>query len=481
MDHSLEHLRSQLAEPLCHPDIASMEQMAGQTLAWVIEHFRTLPQQEIGLTAAPEEMAALLGQPAPEAGTDFSRVLAEFSERVAPYAFRVNHPRFLAFIPGAPSFLSILGDMLTAGTNFFAGVWLEASGPTEVELVVLDWFRNLLGYPATSSGLLTSGGSEANLISLLTARSRLAWEDRTRAVVYTSVHRHASVDRAAMVIGLRPDQVCNVPADPGFRIDLGRLRGCIDQDRAAGKLPWLVVASAGTTNTGTVDPLAELTDLCQAERLWFHVDAAYGWAAVLVPEGRQALDGIERADSITLDPHKWFGQTFEAGCVLIRDGRLLTETFAHRPDYMQDVEPEGDEVNFSDRGLALTRRFRALKIWLSVKVLGLGWFRGLVERCLQLASFAEGLLRQDQRFELLGQRQLSIVCFRHRTPGVDEAKLDRLNLHLAEELRKTGRAFLSTTRIGQKVWLRLCFINWRTTSADVQEVIGLLGKLTEAL
>jgi glutamate/tyrosine decarboxylase-like PLP-dependent enzyme len=244
-----------------------------------------------------------------------------------------------------------------------------------------------------------------------------------------------------------------------------------------------VVANAGATDTGAVDPLATLADLSAAEGLWLHVDAAYGWPAVLTPEGRVALDGIGRADSVTLDPHKWFAQTIEVGCVLVRDGRRLADAFTTRPPYLQDVVPAAGEVNFADLGLSLTRRFRALKIWLSVKVLGLAWFRGLVERCCRLADFAQALLEEAEEFEVLCPRQLSVVCFRYRPPPGNrpDNELNRLNLALVERLRDTGRAFVSSTRLGGRVALRLCFVNWQTTAADVEEVIRLLQELGTAL
>jgi glutamate/tyrosine decarboxylase-like PLP-dependent enzyme len=241
------------------------------------------------------------------------------------------------------------------------------------------------------------------------------------------------------------------------------------------------VANAGATNTGTIDPLAALADCCRDEGLWLHVDAAYGWPAVLTPEGRADLAGIGRADSVTLDPHKWFGQTFEAGCVLVRDGRRLTRTFILRPEYMQDVEPGHDEVNFADRGIALTRRFRALKIWLSMKVLGVGWYRALVDRCCRLADYGQALLEQSGSFEVLCPRRLSIVCFRCVPPGRTwtDAELDQLNLDVIDRLRETGRAFLSSTRLHGRVALRFCFVNWRTTAGDVEEIVALLQRLAE--
>lgn len=482
-DRRLEELRRRCAAPLPHPDPAQLRELSVQTLDWVLRHHATLPDQPIGHTALRAELEALLREPPPETGQDFGRVLEEFTRKVDVHAFHPNHPRFLAFIPGAPAFPSVLGDLLCAGTNYFAGVWLEASGPTQVELIVLDWFKEFLGLPGAARGIITSGGSEANLTALVVARDRLPYDERGRAVLYLAEQRHWSVDRAGRIIGLRPDQLRPVPADAEFRLQPSALAEAVRQDRAAGRLPWAVVANAGATNTGTVDPLLPLAHFCREERLWLHVDAAYGWAAALTAEGRRALEGIGRADSVTLDPHKWFGQAFGAGCVLVRDGKLLPRSFAMRPEYMQDVEPADDEVNFADHGLALTRRFRALKIWLSVKVLGLGWFRGLVEHCCGLAEYGQGLLGRSPAFEVLVPRQLSIVCFRYAPPELrtghaeDERRVNRLNLELVEALRRTGRAFISSTRLHEQVALRLCFVNWRTTAGDVEEVVRLLTEL----
>jgi glutamate/tyrosine decarboxylase-like PLP-dependent enzyme len=476
MDSHLSHLRSRLAAPLTHPDGPQLVEMTGQVAHWLRHHFASLPEQSIGRTGTRSELEAMLREPPPETGEAFERVFAEFQHKIAPFAFRVNHPRFFAFVPSAPTYLSVLGDMLCAGTNFFAGVWLEAAGPAQVELVVLDWFKHFLGFPDAARGILTGGGSEANLTALVVARERLPFADRPRAVLYVTQDRHWSIDRAAKVMGLSPEQLRPVSTVA----DLAEL---VRQDRAAGRLPWVVVANAGATSTGAVDPLQPLVELCRRERLWLHVDAAYGWSAVLIPEGQTLLDGIGQADSITLDPHKWFGQTFEAGCLLVRDGPLLAETFTLRPDYLQDVEPADDEINFADHGIALTRRFRALKIWLSVKVLGVAWYRALVERSCLLADYAEGLLRQSHHFEILSPRQLSIVCFRYVPQKVQatDQQLNRLNLALVNELLATGRAFLSSTMLRQRVALRFCFVNWRTTAGDVDETIGLLTDLGKKL
>jgi glutamate/tyrosine decarboxylase-like PLP-dependent enzyme len=300
-------------------------------------------------------------------------------------------------------------------------------------------------------------------------------------VLYEPDQRHWSVDRAAMILGLRPDQVRPLATDADGRLHPETLGRVAVEDRRAGRLPWAVVANAGATNTGAVDPLAAVADVCRREALWLHADAAYGWSAALTAEGKELLAGIERANSLTLDPHKWFGQTFDAGCVLVRDGPRLAEAFRVRPDYMEDVAPGDDEVNFCDQGIALTRRFRALKVWLSVKALGLGWFRALVRHCCGLAELAELLLRQGADFEVLSPRRLGIVCFRLVRAGLDEEELDRLNRAVLEDVRAGGRAFLSSTRLHGRLALRLCFVNWRTTADDVEEVLRLVRASGERL
>ena len=446
-----------------------MRRMADLVVGRVLRHLVTLPDQPIGRYAPRAELEAMLREPAPEQGRSFESVLDRFDAQIAPYACHVSHPRFLAFVPGAPTLEAVLGDWLCAGHNFFAGVWLESSACAQVELVVLDWFRDMLGMLASTGGILTSGGSEANLTALVLARDRLPFADRGRAVLYAGPQRHSSIDRAANVIGLSPAQL--------RLVEVADLRRRIAEDRAAGLLPWLVVGNAGTTNTGAVDPLDELADLCRDERLWLHVDAAYGWAAVLDPEGRRMLAGIERADSVTLDPHKWFAQPFEVGCLLVRDGALLPATFAIRPDYLQDNEPAADEVNFADCGIALTRRFRALKIWLSVQVLGLDWFRRNVTHGMTLARYAQAALERGG-FEILSPASLSVVCFRVLPEGRADAEVDRANLELADAVRRSQEAFIASTRIGGRVALRLCFVNWRTTEADVDRVVGLMRRLS---
>lgn len=474
-DERLPELRARCAAALPHPSADERRRDARLVVDAALVDFLTLADKSVGRAASRAEMEARLHRPPPAQGRPVADVLADFARDILPFTLRPHHPRFLAFIPGAPCWPAVLGDWLCAATNAFAGVWLEASGPAEVELVVLDWFRTWAGLPETTAGVLTGGGSEANLTALVVARDALPPADRGRAVLYVSAQRHWSIDRAARIIGLAAEQVRPIAADEAWRMSPPALAAAAAADRGAGRRPWAVVANAGATNTGAIDPLEALAEICERQRLWLHVDGAYGGAAALSPRVRPQLAGIGRADSLTLDPHKWLAQPFEVGCLLVRDGRRLHESFAMRPEYMQDVVPEGDEVNFADRGIALTRRFRALKVWFSLQVLGEGWFAALIDHGVSLARYAEAALRRAG-FEVMSPARLSVVCFRAAAPGLAGEGLDRVNLALVEAVRQSGEAFISSTRLGGRVALRFCFVNWRTTADDVDRAIALLRR-----
>ena len=451
----------------------------------LIERAANLPDRPVTGWGSREQLEALFREPPPEAPRDPEEVLARLERDLLPWFMPIAHPRFFAFVPGPGNLVGALADALASGLNPFLGTWFAGSGPAEIELVTLDWLRDLCGLPAETGGLFVSGGSVANLTALHAARharqSRREGEDPGRAVIYLSDQTHSSVERALYVLGFRPDQVRKLPADGGFRLPLDLLDREIAADRAAGRIPFCVVANAGTTNTGAVDPLVQLADLCHRENLWLHADGAYGAAAVLCERGKQALPGLERVDSLSLDPHKWLFQPIEIGCVLVRDRRLLHEAFTIHPEYLQDVHRDREAVNFCDHGIQLTRGFRALKLWMSIQVFGMDAFRRAVDRGFDLAELAERILRESPRWEVTTPAQMAVVTFRYVIPGKTEEELDALQTRIVDGLRAEGFALATSTRLRGRTALRLCTINPRTTDEDIRATIEHMARLGEGL
>jgi aromatic-L-amino-acid decarboxylase len=423
------------------------------------------------------ELEPLLAGPPPEDGRDPESVVDQVVSTVLPKAGRIDHPRFFAFIPSSPTWPSILGEMLATGFNIFQGTWLESAGPSQVELVVMDWFRSWVGFPEGGGGLLTSGGSAANLGALVTARE---WAGNPpNPVVYVSDQGHSSLERAARIAGMSTECVRKIPSDDDFRLDVTALRRAVSEDRAAGLQPLCVCGNAGATNTGAIDPLEAMADFCKEERLWFHVDGAYGGFAVLAPGARDAFRGMERADSLTLDPHKWLFQPYETGCLLVRDTKILEDAFRILPEYLQDTALGEEHVNFADRGIQLTRGFRALKVWMSIQTLGLRAFREGIQDGIDLARKAESFIESSDTLEMTGPSSLGIVCFRFVPQGgeVRGVELEELNQGIQDEIVNSGLAMMSSTRLRGEFSLRLSILNYRSTWTDVRETLEALERI----
>ena len=457
-----------------HPlamDIEAMRRAGYATVDMLVARLADPETDPVLRRAGAAEMRARLGGPPPEQAGDYGAVLARVVTDVLPYAARTDHPGYFAFVPSFTTWPAALAELMAAAANPYCGAWMESAGAAQVELEVTDWFRTWLGMPAGAAGVLVSGGSAANLTALLVAREA-AGGPSGDTVVYVSDQAHSSLARTARAMGLRPEQVRVLPTDDRWRLMPDTVAAAVRADRGAGRVPFALCASAGSTNAGAVDPLGELADVCAAEGLWLHVDAAYGGFAALTPKGRAALAGIHRADSVTLDPHKWLYQPMECGCVLIRDGARLERTFAIHPDYLDSDATQGPgEVNFADRGLQLSRGFRALKIWVTVHTFGLAAFRAAIQRNLDLAEFAEALIRSHAELTLMAPATLGIVCFRREWPGCDEAETERRGMALADDLERSGAALVSTTRLAGRHAIRLCVLNPTSSEEHVRRVI----------
>jgi glutamate/tyrosine decarboxylase-like PLP-dependent enzyme len=449
-----------------------MRRLGYRAIDAIVEHFETVAGKPALLRGEAEALRARLSEPAPAGGHDPDDVLDRVLGDVLPHMQHGDHPRFFARVPSPGNYVSVVADALASGFNVFAGSWAGGSGAATIELTTLEWLRDLVGMPAGSEGVFLSGGSVASLTAIAAARLERAGEGPSAdAVVYLSDQTHASVVRALRILGFAPDRVRKLPTGPDLRLPVAALAEAVDRDRRGGLSPLLVVATAGTTNTGAVDPLTPLADLCAEHGLWLHVDGAYGAPTRLTARGGALLEGLGRADSIALDPHKWLFQPYEAGVLLVRDPGLLQRAFAMFPEYLADVTASPHEVDFRDRGPQLTRGFRALKLWMTIQVFGLDAVRAGIDHGLDLAEHAEAVLRADPRWEVVTPAQLGVVTWTPADTGAPACH------ELVEALTADGHAAISSTVLHGRTVLRLCTINPRTTREDVESTIARLARM----
>lgn len=412
----------------------------------------------------------------PRQGRPLQEVYSEMLRTIYSNTLLPQHPRSFSCIPSTASMLSWMGDVMTNAYNPHASCQINAPAADLVEKKVIRWMCNLAGYPEESGGLFVSGGSIANLTALTAARdTKLTYEERDKAMVYVSDQTHASVSKGLYIIGFRKDQIRVIPADNLFRMDMPALRASVQNDAAAGKKPFAVIASAGTTNTGSVDPMLEISALCQKYGMWMHVDGAFGASALLSERCRKDLAGIEHSDSLSWDAHKWMMQTYGCSVVLVRDQSLLVHSFAAHPEYLKDSESTEGSIEFWDLGPELTRPARSLKLWLTLQTLGSVEMGHVIDHGCALAELAENLIREDSAWEIVSPAQLGIVNFRYTgDQAVSETGLDNINQEISREITASGFAQVFTTELHGKKVLRMCTINPETTERDISETIKML-------
>lgn len=453
-----------------------MRQYGYQIVDSIVEHHSTQNSKKPVAYASRKEMDDLFLEEAPEIPTNANEVLNFVTEKVLPNSNIVSHPKSYSFVPGPSNYISVMADTLATGFNIFSGGWAASPAAAELEIVTMNWLLKLFKFPAKKGGgLFTSGGSMANLTALVTARRQKCEDDFSKAIIYMSDQAHSSNIKAIRVLGFKKEQVRIIPTDIEFKMAINKLKNAIAKDRLEGFQPFCIIASAGTTNTGTVDPLEQIAQICKAEKLWFHVDGAYGGAAILAKKGNRLLKGIEKADSLAIDPHKWMYQPYEIGCLLVRNHNWLSNTFSEKPEYLRDIEGNASEINFYDHGIQLTRRFRALKFYMSIKTFGLNAFRKAVDYNLDLAEKTEELLRNSKNWEVISPATLAVINFRYNPIGTNytEKELDQLNQKISEKVVQSREALLVTTVLQNQVVLRMCLINPRTTLTDIKETLEL--------
>lgn len=447
----------------------------------VIEHLRTLPEQPAGQGEVPMDEVAALVEPMPEQGSDMGALLEAVAREYVPRSFNTPGPGYMAYIPGGGLLTAAIADLIATTTNRYTGVFAAAPLLARLEINVLRWFCDLMGYPDEARGVLTSGGSIANLIALVCARHRQLGDRFQDGVMYVSDQAHYSAIKAARFVGFAPEQVRLVATASDLRLDPARVASAIAADRARGLRPAVIVASAGTTNTGVVDDLSGLARVAADSGLWLHVDAAYGGFFQMTERGKARLAGIERADSITVDPHKSLFLPYGTGCLLVRDGGDLLAPHRSSADILPPLQDSNLAQDFCEYSPELSRDFRGLRVWLSIKTFGASAFRACLDEKLDLAEYAARELAAIPGIELLAEPDLSLVAFRwvgHRsaeTSAETSAEaLDRANRDLLDRILAHQRVWLSGARVKGRFIQRICIMSFRTHRDRIDEALEII-------
>jgi aromatic-L-amino-acid/L-tryptophan decarboxylase len=476
-------------EGLDPPDWEALRALAHRMVDDVVDYHASVGEGPAWRPVPPDVRAAL-DEEIPRDGMGEEAAYERFRALVAPYPYGNVHPRHWGWVNGTGSTLGALAEMLAASMN--PNCWGGEQSAAYVEARVLAWAREAFGFPPSASGLLVSGGSMANLVALAAAREARGGEavsERGVAaagaemIVYASAQTHNSVDKAVGLLGIGWRGLRKIPTDGEYRIDLEALERTITEDRAAGRRPVAVVGNAGTVNTGAIDDLEALADLCARHGVWLHVDGAFGAVAALSPALRGLVRGLERADSLAFDLHKWLHVPIEAGCVLVRDAEAHRRVFSPPAEYLAVFERgvASGGINYSHLGPQLTRSFRALKVWMALQAHGTDRYGRLVEQNVRQARRLEALVGAHPRLELVAPVPLNVVCFRYRAPGVAPDALDAFNRELLVRLQESGEAVPSSTVLGGAFALRAAFTNHRTRAHDVDRLVAAVVAIGDAM
>jgi aromatic-L-amino-acid decarboxylase len=450
------------------PAPQDMRAMGEATVAYLVDFITGLDDAPADATEGAEAFARTLAAAPSATGGDFDELMAQVNDAVTR-TFEYAGPGYLAYIPGGGLYTAALADFIAQGVNRYVGLWMPSPAVVQLEENVTRWLCGLFDYPASSQGLLLSGGSMANLSAMVTARHAKLGEDFTDGTYYVSEQAHASVTKAATIAGFSKRNLRLVPTDAQLRMDPEALESMIAQDRMAGLRPFLVAPSVGTTNTGAIDPLEPIADIAEHHGLWMHVDGAYGGFFQLTARGREWFAGIERSDSVTLDPHKGLFLPYGTGGLVVRDAEALRDAHYEGAAYLQDLPPTGDLPNYSEYSAELSRDWRGLRVWMPLQLHGVDAFRDALDEKLDLAVYLAEALRADPRIEVCWEPQLTVIAF--RLAGSYDDVVQRAFLG---KINASKRVFLSSTMIGGRYILRACIVSHRTHKDRIEECVDIV-------
>ena len=437
------------------------------------------------------EVKALFNEPLPQSGTDIPALLKRVEQDVFNHSTLNLSPRFFAYVMSGGNHAALIGDYLSTMLNQGAGKWHLGAAAAEMELCVIRWIAEFIGYPSDTGGVLVSGGSAANLTCLKVARDfKAPFDIKMKGIrggpqltMYVSTEGHSCLEKSADMLGIGKEFLRKIPVNDDFTVNLELLEKKIIEDKAAGLIPICLIGNGGTVNTGAVDPLDRIADIAAKHNLWFHIDGAYGAPAAGTTIARGMFKGIERADSVATDAHKWFYVQFEAGVAFVRDHSALKNSFSVIPDYLRSNDASSDRYDVAEYNFQLSRNFKALKVWMTFKAYGSDKLRSAIEGNIKTMNHLAGLVDATDDFELLAPSPLSIVCFRYRTTDErfrdDDRYLSELNKKILVQAEMDGRVFLSGTLIKGKQALRACSVNHRTQKKHVEYLLGVLREIGE--
>jgi glutamate/tyrosine decarboxylase-like PLP-dependent enzyme len=469
---------------MLEPSADEIREWGNSVTEFMIDYLGGLRDRPAYRRTSSREIRSAIDSKLPIKGTDFNSLLKVFRDTIIPFSRQNGHPRMFGYVqsPGTP--IGAFADLLASTLNANLTIWRSAPAPVELERLTIDWIRQILGFTTEAGGLFVSGGSMANLAGLAAAR-QTKQQSLGRLRIYASSATHFSITKAAVLLGIGRDNVQHVAVDECFKMRIDDLVDKITVDREASYVPLCVIGNAGTVDTGAIDPLGEIRDVANRFKLWMHVDGSYGAFAVLAPSVRKLFAGMEQADSIALDPHKWLYLPVDVGCVIYRDPEIARAAFAHEAEYTRMFGEKAEEAFVCwDYGPELSRRFRALKVWMLLKGVGLDRLSEAIESNLACARHLESMVRASNDFEMVAPVELSIFCFRHvpaQLRNQPPEAIDAFNERLLVALQRDGSSYLSNATLGGRFALRGCVLNYRTTLRDMKILLDDLRRVAKSL